>query len=378
MPRIVIVGGGFAGVWSAAAAAARSDGTLQITLVAPNEQLVLRPRMYEPNPHEATVPLKRILGPIGVEQVQASVTKIDVAGHQVITEDGTAIDYDRLVLATGSQLVRPDLPGAEYLFDVDTLAGASKLSAHLRDRSNFTAVVVGAGFVGLEIATELASRGRVVLVERNDVVGPELGPGPRQEIEAALDQLGIEKWLNTTVTALDKGWVQLSDGNIIEADAVVWCAGMQANPLTAQVPGNRDKLGRLNVNQQLRVTRDVFATGDVAAAYADADHLVLQSCQHAVPLGKTAGHNAAADLLGLSLVDFTPGPYVTCLDLGAAGAIFTTGWDRSVKYAGEDGKKRKQWINQLIKPPVDNADELLASAREIYQDVEAFSETVTF
>ncbi|MBF6332727.1 NAD(P)/FAD-dependent oxidoreductase [Nocardia transvalensis] len=380
MPRIVIVGGGFAGVWSAAGAArVRSaahlaEADMSITVIAPNDRLVLRPRLYEPEPHRATVALRRVFEPIGVEHRRARVLEIDVENHRVALDSGTTVDYDRLVLAAGSQLVRPAFPGAEQLFDVDTLDGANRLAGRLRGLKSFTAVVVGAGFTGLEIATELAGRGRVVLVERSEVVGPELGPGPRPAIEEALEEVGVQRRLGTTVTAIEDGKVVLPDGTRIAADAVVWTAGLRANPLTAQIPGPRDGLGRLSVGPDLNAGNDIFVAGDTAAAPADDAHTTLQSCQHATPLGKTAGHNAAADLLGMPPIDFTPAPYVTDIDLGAAGAILTRGWDRQVESTGTDGKRLKKWIMNRIHPPVDNATEILTAASRIYNPVPTAAE----
>ncbi len=250
MAHVVIIGGGFAGVWSAAGAAlARGDADLRITLIAPNEHLVLRPRLYEPEPDLAKVELSRILEPIGVEHLRASVSTIDT-DRRVVVADGEEIGYDRLVLAAGSKLVQPQgLPGAERLFDIDTLDGARRLTDHLRDREDYSAVVVGAGFVGLEAATALAARGRVLLVDRSEVVGAQLGPGPREEIEAALDELGIERRLGTTVTEVGDRYAVLSDGTRVEADAVVWSVGMRASELTRQISDELDHLGRVPVDQ---------------------------------------------------------------------------------------------------------------------------------
>ena len=370
MPRIVIIGGGFAGVWSAAGAAlARGDADLRITLVAPNDRMVLRPRLYEPEPDLATVELGRILDPIGVEHVRATVSTIDTERRLVVTggsENSSEIGYDRLVLAAGSKLVRPDgLPGAERLFDIDTLDGARRLTDHLRGRDGYSAVVVGAGFVGLEAATALADRGRVLLVDRSDVVGHQLGPGPRAEIESALDELGVERRLGTTVTEVGDGYAVLSDGSRVDADAVVWSVGMRANELTRQVSDHLDHLGRVPVDRYLRARPEVFVAGDAAAAAFDAEQTVMQACQHATPLGKVAGYNAAADLLGVPARDFTPGPYVTCLDLGGAGGIFTRGWDRWVMASGADGGEIKRRINTAIHPPVDDAAAILAAADRV-------------
>ncbi|MFC5186936.1 NAD(P)/FAD-dependent oxidoreductase [Actinomadura harenae] len=371
MAHVVIIGGGFAGVWSAAGAAlareraGATDVKLRITLIAPNEHLVLRPRLYEPEPELAKVELSRVLGPIGVRHLRASVSTIDTARH-VVVADGREVGYDRLVLASGSRLVRPlDLPGAERLFDIDTLDGARRLTGHLRGREDVATVVVGAGFTGLEAATALAARGRVFLVDRSEVVADALGSGPRAHIEAALDELGVERRLGTTVTEVGDGYAALSDGTKVDADAVVWTVGMRASELTRQVSADLDHLGRVPVDRRLRALPEVFAAGDTAAAPFDDEHTVMQACQHATPLGKVAGYNAAADLLGTPLRDFTPSPYVTCLDMGAAGGIFTRGWDRKVMASGAEGKEIKTLINRAIHPPVDDMEKILAAADRI-------------
>ena len=80
--------------------------------------------------------------------------------------------------------------------------------------------------------------------------------------------------------------------------------------------------------------------------------LALQSCQHALQLGRFAGENAARDLLGQPLIDYAQPRYVTCLDLGRAGAVFTEGWTRAVQKSGEEAKAIKRRINtQVIYPP---------------------------
>jgi NADH dehydrogenase len=81
------------------------------------------------------------------------------------------------------------------------------------------------------------------------------------------------------------------------------------------------------------------------------------------PLRKFAGYNAAADLLGLPQAPFAPTPYATCLDLGAAGAVATNGWDREVQMTGNAAKTLKQQINaEWIYPPLDEAEAILKHA----------------
>jgi NADH dehydrogenase len=393
MKNILVLGGGFAGVWSAAGAVrvARESGLapseLRVTLVSDSDDMVIRPRLYERDPAQMCVPLDRVLKPIGVERVAATVFGIDTSARTVtaLGADGQVItlDYDRLVLATGSRVVQPNIVGAEFLFDVDSATAADALERHLRkldeqpDREGaFTAVVIGAGFTGLEVATELAGRlpelagpssgrGRVVLVDRSETVGARLGDGPRPQITAALDELGVEVRLGATVAEVTDSHVRLTDGEVIAAATTVWTVGMLASPLTEQIPGERDSLGRLLVDEYLRVPSapEVYATGDTAAAVAEGGHVVMQSCQHAVPLGKFAGYNVAADLLGLEQTPFAPGSYVTCLDLGPAGAVVTAGWDRDVQITGVEAKALKQQINsEWIYPPLDDGAAVLKQA----------------
>lgn len=148
----------------------------------------------------------------------------------------------------------------------------------------------------------------------------------------------------------------LASGERIAASTVVWTAGVKATTLTQQIPGPKDGLGRLQVDQHLRAegAEHIFATGDAAYALADKDHYALMSCQHALQLGRVSGHNAMADLIGDSLVEYSQEAYVCCLDLGSWGACVSIGWDRKVKLTGERAKRVKRYINQeLIYPPDD-------------------------
>lgn len=389
MSDVLVVGGGFAGVWCAAGVVrtcrGASDSAVRVTLVDAADDMVIRPRLYEDDPHRMRVPLDRVLGPIGVRRVAATVTGVDTSARAVNAVDRSGaplrLSYDRLVLATGSRVVPPAIPGAEHLFDVDSMTGAAVLHAHLGRlattapaEGRYTAVVVGGGFTGIEVATEMAGRlralagdepVRVVLVERADAVGPELGAGPRPQILRALAETGVELRLGAEVARVDPAGVALSDGTHVPAATTIWTAGLRASALTQQIPGGRDRLGRLLVDEflQVRGVPGVYAAGDTAAAVAEEGHVVMQSCQHAVPQGKHAGVNVAADLLGLPPVPFAPDPYVTCLDLGSAGAVLTTGWDRTVALTGEEAKALKRSINaEWIYPPVDDAATILDHA----------------
>ena len=352
--RVLILGGGYAGVYAALGAArARGDAGIDIRLVSAEPDLVNRPRLYETNPGaHMRYPLAPMLGTIGVDFTVARVTAIDVAERTVSLADGTTLAYDRLIVALGSVTARPPIAGIERAFDVDTYDGALALDRRLRALPAGSRVtVIGTGFTGLELATELAARFKVRLVEQADVVAPTLGPGPRAEIDAALRRLSVDVWLSTTL-----------DG--IGDEVTVWCGGMVANPLTRAFPAERDALGRLVTEPSLAVRgiAAVYAAGDVAHAMTDDDHPALMSCQHAIRLGQFAGHNAVADLRGEPTLPYRQPVYRTCLDLGAAGAVLTDGWERRVLMAGERAKALKREINTVwaALPSVSDRAALLA------------------
>ncbi|MCV7279907.1 NAD(P)/FAD-dependent oxidoreductase [Mycolicibacterium flavescens] len=386
--NVLVVGSGFAGLWAAVGAARRLDELgvrdVDVTVVSPQPYHDIRVRNYEPDLSDCRIPLHDLLAPAGVRYVGAAVTDVDAA--TVRTDDGAELGYDRLVLAMGSRIVRPDVPGlAEFGFDVDTYDAAVRLQRHLRelpadDPASATAVVVGAGLTGIETAGELpatlAALGgritpRVILVDRNPHVGSDMGSAARPVIERALRDNGIEVRTSVGLTAIDARSATLSDGEVIATATVVWCAGMRAHPLTERLGVPMDRLGRLPVDDYLRVERmtGVFAAGDVAAARMDDEHMSVMSCQHSRPMGRFAGYNVIGDLLGEPMMPLRIPWYVTVLDLGAAGAVYTEGWDRRVVADGATAKATKRVINRerIYPPRTGGRDALLAAAAPTVQ-----------
>jgi NADH dehydrogenase len=391
--RVLVLGSGFAGLWAALGAARRLDelgaqNAVDVTVVSSRPFHDIRVRNYEPDLSACRIPLQDLLDPTGVGHLTADVTAIDPTRTTVRTADGATLAYDRLVLAVGSAVAKPNLPGlAEFGFDVDTYDGAMRLQAHIRDlagrpadAATRTAVVVGAGLTGIETASELPrmladvlARGatpRVILVDHNPHVGSDMGESARPVIEKALADNDVESLTGIGVTAVDARSVTLSSGDVVPAATLVWCAGMRANPLTAQFGVPRDRLGRLPVDDYLRVegVSGVFAAGDVAVARMDDAHMSVMSCQHGRPMGRYAGYNVIGDLLGASMMPLRIPWYVTVLDLGPAGALYTEGWDRRVVSTGAEAKATKQVINgQRIYPPLtgDRAALLAAAAPDL-------------
>ena len=390
--QILIVGAGFGGMWTALSATRLFDlhghNEVEVTVLAPQAELRVRPRFYEPDAHRLVAPIGELFDAVGVKFIKGAVDTIDAQQKRVGYIDASGARqvrcYDKLVLATGSRLAVPETQGvAQYAFDVDQIEHAVRLEHHLKSLADLpqsqgrnTVVVAGGGFTGIETATEMPARLRailgadanveVIIVDRGEKVGASMGAEISQSIAEASDELGVTWRLKSSVVAVDEQGVTLGDGQRIDAKTVVWTTGVRACALTAQIPGERDSLGRLHVDAHLKVIgqNDIFATGDVAyAATDDLGNHALMTCQHAIVLGRHAGNNVAAQILGVAPIAYSQPKYVTCLDLGGWGAVYTEGWDRQVKLTRQEGKTLKTQINTVwIYPPAANREAAWAAA----------------
>src|SRR5262245_55070939 len=250
MKRILVLGAGFAGLWSAVGAQKklhelRADQDVRVTVVNREPFHNIRVRNYEADLSDVCVPLNRVLDPIGVETIVGEVTEIDTSNHAVTVRTGAGVDhlnYDRLVIALGSEVAKPPVPGLDaFGFDVDTFRAAKKLEDHLMalpskaSVGRSTVVVVGAGATGIEVATELPARlaaifpegepCKVILIDRSPHVAADMGEEARQVVDSALTQLGIHKMSGATVKTVEEDKVHLSNGAAISTSTVIWCAG---------------------------------------------------------------------------------------------------------------------------------------------------------
>jgi len=381
--QILIVGSGFSGMWAAVSAARLSalagNNSLSIAVLAPVAELRVRPRFYEENVSTMVAPLSELFAELSIAFIAGEAQRIDTSSKTVLYRDSKRasadVAWDRLILATGSQTKRPPVAGlAEYAFDIDQLDSARLFEQHLDSLvsrpstpERNTVVVCGGGFTGIELATELPARLRtrfgadtktkVIVVERGATIGGRYSEGLRKTIEEASNALGVEWRLNSEIEAIDASGVTLKNGERIASATVVWTAGVEANLLSLQIDGERDTQGRLIVNDTLQVPAhpEVYATGDMAHAKTDdAGNTALMTCH-------SAGTTGAASLLNLEPYPYRQVNYVTCLDLGGWGAVYTEGWEQRVKSVREEGKKIKVAItNELIYPPA--ADKAVAFA----------------
>ena len=380
MKKIVIIGGGFAGLWAAFSAMRliKLEGLEQkvaITLISKDPYHGLRPRYYESDLEATRISLAALLEPLGINLVIGEVAAIYTTSQEVLLQTEISYPYDKLILATGSGLNLPAIPGLkEHAFNVDTYEAAKQLQNHIAALSllslkkiegQYTMVVIGGSFTGIEIATELRDRlnnlkveGKIIVLDRSKLAS-RFSQEMQTVINSAFKDMGIETISNVEAAAIAQDHMVLNTGDIIKTHTVVWAGGMKSSSLTMQFGLELDSLGRLPVDRFLRVqgVDNCFAAGDVAAATTDGVHNALLSCQHAMPQGRFAGNNAVADLFGKEILMYEQPKYVTSLDLGSWGAVYAEGWDQCVIKTKEAAKEIKLFINHdRIYPPFADKD----------------------
>jgi NAD(P)H-nitrite reductase large subunit len=232
------------------------------------------------------------------------VTSVDPTSHQVALDDGARLDYDRLLVATGSRAARPPIDGLDGpgIVNLWTLADANAFLAEPRPHT----VIVGAGFIAFTVLDAIAARSdRVTLLEIEDRVLPNMLDAPSAALMADhLKQLGIEVCTGARLEAIEqhasKRRLRLSDGSELECDAVVIAAGVAPNVEFLENSGVELGEGRgagILVDETLQTSVEgIYAAGDVAEA---ADLLTGERRVHAVqPTAVDHGRVAAANMAG--------------------------------------------------------------------------------
>ncbi|MEP7210223.1 MAG: NAD(P)/FAD-dependent oxidoreductase, partial [Alphaproteobacteria bacterium] len=355
VPRVVIVGGGFAGLY---AARALRHAPAHVTLIDRRNHHLFQPLLYQVAtaglaPTQIATPIRAIVRhQKNTDVLMGEVTGIDVDAKQVKVGD-QRIPYDHLVLATGARHAyfghdewEPFAPGLKTLEDATGLRARillsferAELESDPAERARLTTfVLIGGGATGVEMAgaiVELAKKAlasdyrhidpktaRVVLVE----AGPKLlGQFPDDLSEHArksLEKLGVEVRLGAAVTACDADGVSMGAARI-ESRCVIWAAGVQSSPAAKWLGATADRAGRAIVGDDLRIEgrKDIFIVGDCALATGPGGKPLPGLASVAKQQGKYAGQAILDELAGRPVKPFAYANYGELATIGRKAAI---------------------------------------------------------
>lgn len=327
--KIVIIGGGAAG-FAAAEMLRRRNFTGDLTMLsadgdAPYDRPNLSKDYLAGTAEEAWIPLRsqKYYAKKGIDlQLQTLASRIDIAARTVFIDDGRSFPFDRLLIATGAEPIRLPIPGADRanVFVLRSLADSRAIIDHAQNAK--TAVVLGAGFIGLETAASLRARGldvHLVAPETRPlekVLGPQLG----DFIRSLHEQNGVVFHLQTTANRIDERSVTLDDGRVLDADIVIVGVGVKPRIALAKEAGLATDRGIL-VNECLETSvAGIFAAGDVAQ-WRDAATAETRHVEHWV-VAQRHGQVAAKNMLD------TPEPF------RSVPFFWSAHYDVSIRYVG--------------------------------------------
>ncbi|MGA2649291.1 MAG: NAD(P)/FAD-dependent oxidoreductase [Terracidiphilus sp.] len=331
-PRVVIVGGGFAGI-----NAAKGLATLpvDVTVVDRRNHYIFQPLLYQValavlSPADIAQPIRTILRKHPNTQVlMDEVVALDVSAHQVSLGSGFSIPYDYLVLATGathSYFKHPEwastAPGLKTIEDATEIRRRVLLAFELAERQmvehgwhpplNF--VVIGGGPTGVELAGAISdiaqlymrrdfrhidpAKSRVILLDGGPRILAAYPEDLSAKAEATLKHLAVEVHTKTQVTGVGPGWVE-AGGQRFDSVVTLWAAGVQASPLGKLISAPLDQRGCVIVDENLNPPDmpELFILGDLAHFEQDG-HQVPGVAQPAMQMGDHVAKVIAADLAG--------------------------------------------------------------------------------
>jgi NADH dehydrogenase len=329
-PRVVVVGGGFAGI---AVARGLAGSAATVTVVDQHNFHTFQPLLYQVataglEPADVAYPIRTIFrNDSNVSFRHGRVSSIDLGAKEVLLANGPHLAYDHLVLASGASAEFFGVPGAaEHSLPLYTLADARHLRNHLlltleeRDASpeNFepgiTFVVVGGGPTGVETSGSVMElidicvrrdrlnidleQSHVILVDQGTRVLPAFPKTASSYAKKILESRNITLRLGAQVKAVTRTGVDLSDGTTIEAAGVIWAAGVSARGTLAAeaLPHEPGPQGRVKVEHDLSVLDhpDVWAVGDAAAVLSGSGDEV---CPQLAPVAIQSGKHCAEQIL---------------------------------------------------------------------------------
>ncbi|WP_040812331.1 NAD(P)/FAD-dependent oxidoreductase [Nocardia concava] len=334
MHRIVVLGAGYAGAFSAGYLARQlHSDDFEITVVNAEPDFVERLRLHQLAAGQELRhrPLAEVFAGTGIRLRVARVTGVDPDRRTVTIADGKGVDrlaYDTLLYTLGSTVAEHGVPGVgEHAFHVAARPAALRLRTRLDELGTEGRVlVVGGNLTAIEAATEIAESRpglRISLVTRGEL-GGWLSPKARRHLLRAFDRLEITVHEHTAIERVEQAAAIAADGTAFASDATVWAAGFAVHPIAAAGGLEVVPTGQIRVDRQMRSVShpNVYVAGDSAFILAESGLPLPMSCASTAPTAKQATAAVIGDLTGRKIPSI-PMTYVgNHISLGRKDGIF--------------------------------------------------------
>jgi len=341
--KIVILGGGFGGLYTALKLTQftwSQESNPEIILIDKNDRFLFSPLLYEliteeMQSWEIAPAYADLLGNTSIRFIQDTVTDINPTSQQISLKNHDSLNYDYLVTALGGKTPTDQVSGAsEYAIPFRTLEDAYKVKEKLRRLENSEAdtirvVVVGGGYSGVELALKIAdrlgNRGKIRIVDRNSEILSDSPEFNRKTAQKALNSRKIWTDLETEVTNITETEISLSYKNQIDTipvDLVLWTVGTKPVMLENKLPFPKTSQGKIEINSQLQVKDypNVSAIGDLVDCYNQEGEKLPATAQVAFQQADYCAWNIWASIEHKPLLAFKYQPLGEMLALGKDNA----------------------------------------------------------
>lgn len=352
-PKVVILGGGYAGLMAASRLARQRVADIVLLDRSPHFEQRIRYHQVLAGAHIPSGSLAHWLQPAGVGFAHTEVTALAPEKRRLYTSAGP-MDYDFLIVTTGSGIDRGRIAGAhEHSYSLDSQAQCQTLAGTLQAlaQTGGRLLLVGAGLTQLETSTELAQRypGLQITVLCSTHPFNAFAPSAERYFRDYLQRARITLLEGHTVLEVGQGVCHTSQG-ALPFDVCLSAPGFKASPLITHLSNHLDEHGRANVTDTLQLVGDdrIWVAGDSAAFPWQGSRPLRMGCAVALPMGAQAGENVVAAINGDTPKPFSFGFLIRCVSLGRnAGVVQTTQWNDQAKHRVFTGATGA-WIKERV------------------------------
>lgn len=307
MKKIIIIGAGFAGL--SASCVLRGKKDIEVTLIDNKETSDFLPLLPDCigrgiNPEN----LKFDINKAARRFIKEEVVAVDLDRRQVVTK-AQALDYDYLIIASGSET---NFYGNENIrqnaYKLDGAEDIKRIVAILKDNNFTNYIIAGAGYTGIEVATNLRinkPNAKIIIAERAASI---LGPLPewmKRYVADNLARLKIDVLTETTIDKIEDKKAYFSGNRVFDNSIVIWAAGVKTSAFIQNLKIEKNAQGRIKVDEHLRLNESCFVAGDTTY-FAYRDNFLRMAVQFAIMEGEVAAKNILRSIKGANLIKYKP------------------------------------------------------------------------